>query len=155
MPKIHCSRHTPSQGLNTRSLSTQKQWGPSGNTGEVKVARKGTGHPTSQSRWLRTSVLSNRHSSIYGLYMGLTYILHILHIYHILHILRIYHIFHILHILYYIMYIISCYIYYIILHILHILHTLHITYITNYTLKVDLVCLIRKAFVFWWELTFA
>ena len=30
--------------------------------GEIKAARKGTGHPTSQSRWPRTSVLSNRHS---------------------------------------------------------------------------------------------
>ena len=34
---------------------------PGGNTGEIKATRKGTGHPTSQSRWPRTSVLSNRH----------------------------------------------------------------------------------------------
>ena len=37
--------------------------GPGGNTGEIKAARKGTGHPTSQCRWPRTSVLSNRHFS--------------------------------------------------------------------------------------------
>ena len=30
--------------------------------GKLKVARKGTSHPTSLCRWLRISVLSNRHS---------------------------------------------------------------------------------------------
>ena len=34
--------------LNARSLFTQHQRIPSGNTGEIKVARKGTGHPTSR-----------------------------------------------------------------------------------------------------------
>ena len=37
------------------------------------IARKGTGHPTSQCRWPRTSVLSNRHFPTYRLYMGLTF----------------------------------------------------------------------------------
>ena len=37
------------------------KWVPSGNVGERKEARKGIGHPTS-CRWLRTSVISNRHS---------------------------------------------------------------------------------------------
>ena len=32
------------------------KWVPGGNTGEIKAARKGTGYPTSQSRWLSTSV---------------------------------------------------------------------------------------------------
>ena len=32
------------------------QSGPGGNTGEIKGARKGTDHPTSQSRWLSASV---------------------------------------------------------------------------------------------------
>ena len=49
------------------------EWGHSGNTGEIKAARKGTGHPTSKSRWLRTSTLSNRHPPMYGSYMGLTF----------------------------------------------------------------------------------
>ena len=35
--------------LNTRSLFTQQQMVPGGNTGEIKVARKGTGHPTSHA----------------------------------------------------------------------------------------------------------
>ena len=51
------------------------EWGPGGNTGEIKVARKGTGHPTLKSWWPRASVLSNRHSLMYGLYMGLTFTL--------------------------------------------------------------------------------
>ena len=47
------------------------EWGPGGNTGGgVKAARKGTGHPTSQSRWPETSVLSNRHSPKYGSITG-------------------------------------------------------------------------------------
>ena len=32
------------------------KWVPGGNTGEIKAAKKGTGHPTSQSQWLSTSV---------------------------------------------------------------------------------------------------
>ena len=35
------------------------KWGPGKNTGERKALRKGTGYPTSQSQWPRTSVLSN------------------------------------------------------------------------------------------------
>ena len=49
------------------------EWGPGGNTGEMKAARKGTGHPTSKSRLLSTSVLSNRHPPTYGSYIGLTF----------------------------------------------------------------------------------
>ena len=49
------------------------EWGPGGNTGEIKAARKGTDHPTSKSRWPRTSVLSNRSSPTYGSYTGLTF----------------------------------------------------------------------------------
>ena len=51
----------------------RSRWGPGGNTGEINAARKGTGHPTSQCRWPRISVLSNRHSPTYGSYMGLTF----------------------------------------------------------------------------------
>ena len=43
---------------------------PGGNTGEVKAARKGTGYPASLCRWLRRSVLSNRHSPTYGIVYG-------------------------------------------------------------------------------------
>ena len=57
------------------------EWGPGGNTGEIKAARKGTGHPTSQNRWPKTSVLSNRHSLKYGSYMGLTFTFYIIFIY--------------------------------------------------------------------------
>ena len=49
------------------------EWGPGRNTGEIKAARKGTGHPTSKRRWPRTSVLFNRHSPTYGSYMGLAF----------------------------------------------------------------------------------
>ena len=34
-----------------------------------KGGKEGTDHPTSQSRWPRTSVLSNRQSPTYGSYM--------------------------------------------------------------------------------------
>ena len=69
-PQIQGSRRTSNQGLDARSLSTQQQMGPAGNTGGIKAARKGTGHPTSQSRWPRASVLSIRHSPTYGSYVG-------------------------------------------------------------------------------------
>ena len=36
--------------------SPSSKWVPGGNTGEIKAARKGTGHSASQSRWLSTSV---------------------------------------------------------------------------------------------------
>ena len=39
------------------------EWGLGGSNGGIMVARKETGHPTLQSRWPRTSVLSNRHFS--------------------------------------------------------------------------------------------
>ena len=55
------------------------EWGPGENTGEIKATRKGAGHPTPKSRWLRTSVLSNTHSSTYGSYMGLPLPLQIKH----------------------------------------------------------------------------
>ena len=32
------------------------KWVPGGNTGEIMAVRKETGHPTSQSRWLSTSI---------------------------------------------------------------------------------------------------
>ena len=38
------------------TVHPEANWVPGGNTGEIKAARKGTGHPTSQSRWLSTSV---------------------------------------------------------------------------------------------------
>ena len=49
------------------------KWGPGGDTGEMKAAMKGTGYPTSQSRWPRTSVLSNGQYPMYESYMGLTF----------------------------------------------------------------------------------
>ena len=71
----HGSRPTFNQWLDVRSLPTQQRMGPGRNTGEIKAARKVTDHPTSQNRWLRTSVLSNRHSPTHGSYMGLTFTL--------------------------------------------------------------------------------
>ena len=50
------------------------KWVPSGNTEEIKAAMKVTGHPTSQSRWPRTSVLSNRHVPTYRSYTGHTFL---------------------------------------------------------------------------------
>ena len=44
--------------------------------GGIKSAKKGTGNPTSQSRWPRTGVLSDRHTTTYGLYVGLTFIVY-------------------------------------------------------------------------------
>ena len=52
----------PKIGRSLAHYPPSSEWGPGGNTGEIKAARKGTGHPTSQSRWPRTSVPSNRHS---------------------------------------------------------------------------------------------
>ena len=43
---------------------------PDGNTGEVKGAKKGAGHPTSVCRWRRVSVLSNRHFPTFGMVYG-------------------------------------------------------------------------------------
>ena len=40
---------------------SSSEWESSRNTGEIRAARKGTGHSTSQSRWPRTSVHCNRH----------------------------------------------------------------------------------------------
>ena len=57
------------------------EWGPGGKNGEIKAARKGTGHPTSKSQWSKTSVLSNKHFSnvriVYGTYFYLTYAINI------------------------------------------------------------------------------
>ena len=47
-----------------------------GNTdGEITMARKGTGHPTSQCQSPRTNVLlsNRRHSPMYKSYMGMNY----------------------------------------------------------------------------------
>ena len=46
-----------------------------GNTGEITMARKGTGHPTSQCQSPRTNVLlsNRRHSPMYKSYMGITF----------------------------------------------------------------------------------
>ena len=41
--------------------------------GEMKAATKGPGQPSSQSRWPRTTVFSNRQSPTYRSYMGLTF----------------------------------------------------------------------------------
>ena len=55
-------RDTPrAKGWALAQCPPNSERGPSGNTGEIKAARKGTGHPTSQSRWSRTNVLSNGH----------------------------------------------------------------------------------------------
>ena len=54
-----------------RSLSHSSKLVPGGNTGELKAVRKGTGHPTSLCRRLRVSVLSNRHSPMYGIVYGI------------------------------------------------------------------------------------
>ena len=73
MPKTTVRDLPRTNGWTFAHCPPSSQWGPGGNTGEIKAARNGTGHPTSQSRWLRTSVLSNRHSLTYGSYMGLTF----------------------------------------------------------------------------------
>ena len=69
--------------------SPSSKWVPGGNTGEIKAARKGAGHPTllrentqdkcTQERTLILSVLSNRHFLTYEsirdyLYLNLLYI---------------------------------------------------------------------------------
>ena len=68
----HGSSSTSSNGWIPAHYPPSSEWGPGGNTGEIKAARKGSGHPTSQSRWPRTSVLSNRHSPTYGSVTGHT-----------------------------------------------------------------------------------
>ena len=70
MPKTTVRDPPRANGWTLAYCSPGSEWGPGGNTGEIKAVRKGTGHPTSKSRWLRTSVLSNRHSPTYGSYMG-------------------------------------------------------------------------------------
>ena len=73
MPKTTVRDPPRTDGSALAHCPSSSEWGPSGNTGEIKAARKGAGHPTSKSQWLRTSVLSNRHSPTYGSYMGLTF----------------------------------------------------------------------------------
>ena len=60
--KDQCSEPTWNQWLEARLLSTLQQRG----TRAIKAARKGAGHPTSEDRWPRTSVLSIRYSPKYG-----------------------------------------------------------------------------------------
>ena len=40
------------------------KWRPGENTGEIKAARKGTGHPTSQYRWPNVRI-------VYGTYLNI------------------------------------------------------------------------------------
>ena len=61
---------------NSRTLTdcpSSSEWGPGRNTEDIQAVRKGTGHPTSESQWPRTSVLSNRHFPniriVYGTYI--------------------------------------------------------------------------------------
>ena len=46
--------------------------------GKLKAVRKGTGHPSSLCRWLRISVLSNRHPSTYGIVHGAIFYLYLI-----------------------------------------------------------------------------
>ena len=75
MPKTTVRGPPRANGWTLAHCPPSSEWGPDGNTGEIKAARKGTGHSTSKSRWLRTSVLYYRHSPTYGSYMGLTFTL--------------------------------------------------------------------------------
>ena len=76
MPKTTVRDPPRTNGWTFAHCPSSSEWRPGGNTGEIKAARKETGHPTSKSRWLRTSVLFNKHSPTYGSYMGLTFTLH-------------------------------------------------------------------------------
>ena len=59
------------RSLDARSLSTQQQMSPGGNTlGKLKATRKGTGHPALLCRRLIISDLSIRHSPAYGIVHG-------------------------------------------------------------------------------------
>ena len=73
MPKTTVRDPPRANGWTLAHCPPSSDWVPGGNTGGIKALRKGTGHPTPKFRWLRTSVLSNRHSPTYGLYMGLTF----------------------------------------------------------------------------------
>ena len=72
-PKTAVQDPPRTNGWKLAHCSPSNKWGPSGNIGEIKGARKGTGHPTQQCQWPRTSFLSNRHLPTYNLYMGLTF----------------------------------------------------------------------------------
>ena len=48
---------TSYHNLDARLLSIYQQWVHSGNMSEIKAARKGTGHPTSQCRWINGNYL--------------------------------------------------------------------------------------------------
>ena len=72
-PKTTVRDPPRTNGWKLSHCPSSSKWGPCGNTGEIKAARKGTGHSTSQCWWPRTSVLSNRHSPAYGSYMGHTF----------------------------------------------------------------------------------
>ena len=73
MPKTTARDPPGANGWTLAHCPPSSEWGPGGNTEEIKAARKGTGHPTSQSGWLMTNILSNRHSRTCGWYMGLTF----------------------------------------------------------------------------------
>ena len=78
VPKTMVRDPPRANGWTLAHCPPSSEWGPGGNTGEIKAARTGTGHPTSKSRWPRASFLSNRHSPTYGSYMGLIFALHYL-----------------------------------------------------------------------------
>ena len=73
VPKTRVRDLPRTNGWKLPHCPPNSKWRPSGNTGEIKAARKGTGHPTSQSLWPRTSVLSDRQSPTYEPCMGLTF----------------------------------------------------------------------------------
>ena len=75
MPKTTVRYPPRANGWALANCPPSSEWGPGGNTKEIKAARKGTGLPTSQSRWPRTSVFSSRHFPnvwiVYGIYVYL------------------------------------------------------------------------------------
>ena len=56
LPKIAVQDPPGTIGWKLALCPPSSKWGPGGNTGEIKAARKGTGHPTSQCRWPMTKV---------------------------------------------------------------------------------------------------
>ena len=61
LPKTTVRDPHRANGCTLAHCPSISEWGSYRDTGEIKVAMKGTGHPTSRSSWPRTSVLSNRH----------------------------------------------------------------------------------------------
>ena len=49
MPKTTVRDPPRANGWTLAQCPPSNEWGPGGNTGEIKAARKGTGHPTSKA----------------------------------------------------------------------------------------------------------